>query len=299
MKRFVLILIALGLSLTLMTACNSVIPPEPVVITDDLGRTVNFAETPQRIVSLAPSITEILFALDLDDIVVGVTDFCEYPIEAQDKPNVGSYFSTNLEVIIAQDPDVVLTDGHDPVADQLEELGVSMVVLQPQDIAGIFRNIELVGEITGQEMEAYELVADMEKRIDTVAVNTEGVEHPSVFYIIDATDSAKPWTVGAGSFTDTLITLAGGENIIRASQDYLQISLEEVVEADPEIIIGPSSHGTAFLPDFSSLPAWKEISAVKKGYIYLIEADLISRPGPRIVDGLDEMARIIHPELYQ
>ena len=289
MKRLALILIALGISLTLMTACNSVIPPEPVVITDDRGRTVNFTETPQRIVSLAPSITEILFALDLDDIVVGVTNYCDYPAEAMDKPKVGDYFSTNLEVIIAQDPDVVLTDGHDPVADQLEGLGVSMVVLQPQDIAGIFRNIELVGEITGQEMEAYELVA----------VNTEGVEHPSVFYIIDATDSAKPWTVGAGSFVDTLITLAGGENIIRASQDYLQISLEEVVEADPEIIIGPSSHGTAFLPDFSSLPAWKEISAVKKGDIYLIEADLISRPGPRIVDGLDEMARIIHPELYQ
>jgi len=308
MKRLALILLALGVVLILAGVLASVIDyistpmltptTWPLEITDDLGRTVNIAETPERIVSLAPSITEILFALDLGDKVVGVTDRCDYPTEALDKPKVGSYFSTSLEAIIAQDPDIVFTDGHDPVGAQLEGLGVTMVVLQPQDMAGIFRDIELVGQITDKELAAEELVAEMESRIDAVAAKIAGVERPTVFYVIDASDPSKPWTVGPGSFIDTLITLAGGENMVTVSKPYLQISLEEMVASDPEMIIGPASHGTSFLPDFGNLPVWKELSAVKEGEIYLVEDDLVSRSGPRIVEGLEEMAKIIHPELF-
>ncbi len=308
MKRSAFILFALGSALILTGALVSVIncaptsaPSNttwPLEITDDLGRTIYIAETPERIVSLVPSITEILFALDLGDKVVGVTNYCDYPAEAMDKPKVGDYFSTNLEVIVTQSPDIVFSDGHDPVGAQLEDLGVTMVVLQPHDVPGIIRNIEMVGEITGKEVAAEELVAEMEGRIDAVADSTEGVERPTVLYVIDTSDTSKPWTVGAGSFIDTLIALAGGENIVKVSQDYLQINLEEIVDVDPEIIIGPSSHGTSFLPDFGDLPVWKEMSVVKEGEIYLIEADLISRPGPRIVEGLEEMANIIHSELF-
>lgn len=307
MKRLAFILFALGSALILagalmpITASSTSSPLNTKLsleITDDLGRTIYIAETPERIVSLAPSITEILFALDLGDKVVGVTNYCDYPAEAMDKPKVGDYFNTNLEVIVTQSPDIVFSDGHDPVGDQLEDLGVTMVVFQPQDIPGIFRNIELVGEITDREVAAEELVAEMEGRIDAVADSTEGVERPTVFYVIDATDPAMPWTVGAGSFIDTLIALAGGENIVKVSQDYLQINLEEIVACAPENIIGTTSHGTSFLPDFGDLPVWKEMNAVKEGEIYLIEADLVSRPGPRIVEGLEEMAQIIHPELF-
>jgi len=228
--------------------------------------------------------------------VVGVTDFCDYPEEALDKPKVGGYYSTSLEVIIAQNPDIVFSDGHDPVCEQLDTLGETMVVLQPKDIAGIFRDIELVGQITGKEAE--ELVAEMARRIGVVAATTAGAKRPTVFYVVDATDPSKPWTAGPGSFIDALITLAGGENIVDVSQAYLQISLEEVVASDPEIIIGPAKHGTAFIPDFGNLSVWKEMSAVKEGEIYLTEADLVSRPGPRIVEGLEEIAKIIHPELF-
>ena len=297
MKR--LILLVSTLALVLMTACAPVTPTGPGTITDDLGRTVNIEETPQRIVSLVPGITEILFALDLGDKVVGVTAHCNYPAEALDKPKVGGYFMTSLEAIIAQDPDIVFSDGHDPVGAQLEELEVTMVVLQPKDIAGIFQDIELVGEITGKEEEAEELINEMKVRIADVTLKTAAIsERPTVFYIIDATDPSKPWTVGPGSFIDSLIALAGGENIVKVSQAYLQISLEEVVASDPELIIGTTSHGTAFLPDFGNLSVWKEMSAVKEGEIYLIEDDLVSRFGPRIVEGLEEMAKIIHPELF-
>ena len=304
MKRLTLVLVALALVLVLVTACAPAILPGPGAITDDWGRTVNIAETPQRIVSLAPSITEILFALGLGDKVVGVTDRCDYPPELLDRINageiqrVGGYFMTSLEAIIASKPRVVFTDGHDPVGVQLEGLGVTMMVLQPQDIAGILGDIELVGEITGKEVAAAELVAEMEQRIGAVAARTAGVERPTVLYIIDATDPSSPWTVGPGSFINALITLAGGENIVKVPPAYFQISLEEVVASDPQMIIGPASHGTSFLPDFESLPVWQDMSAVEEERVYLVEDDLVSRFGPRIVEGLEEMARIIHPELF-
>ena len=270
-------------------------------LVDDLGRPVTIDEVPQRIVSLAPSITETLFALGLGDRVVGVTEHCDYPAEAQDKPSVGGYFTTSLEAIVAQEPDVVFTDGHDPVGAQLEALGITLVVLQPQDIAGVLSDIMLVGQVTGTEREADELINELKVRIAVVAVRTAAVsERPTVFYEIDASGEAenKPWTVGPGSFIDTMITLAGGENIVAVSQAYLQISLEEIVDADPDMVI-LGDYPWIQPDDVAARPgAWQVLSAVEGGAVYAIDPDLTSRPGPRIVDGLEEMARIIHPELF-
>ena len=290
-------LLILGITLGL-AGCTLSEATSPGAIVDDLGRSVNIENVPQRIVSLAPSITEILFSLDLGDKVVGVTNACDYPEEARSKPSVGGYFKASLEAIIAQDPDIVFSDGHDPVCAQLDELGVTMVVLQPKDINGIFRDIELVGEITGKEIEAEELVGEMERRIGIVADKTAGAQEPGVFYVIDASESSKPWTAGSGSFVDALIGLAGGQNIAETVGQWGQFSLEALVNADPELIIVDVSHGEVFTPDFEVLPGWKEMSAVKNGKVYLIDGDLTSRPGPRIVDGLEEMARVIHPELF-
>ena len=297
-KRLALILLVSSLLLALVTACGSTTSPGPGAVTDDLGRAVNIEEVPQRIVSMAPSITEMIFALDLGGKVVGVTDACDYPQEALAKPKVGAYFATSLETIINQNPDIVFSDGHDTVYEQLENLGVTVVVIQPPNIDGILRDIELMGQITDKEEEAEELVAEMERRIDAIVAKTTGIEKPTVFYVVDASDPAKPWTAGAGSFIDALISLAGGENIVATEDQYAQFSLEALVSADPGMIIGSTSHGTSFLPDLGSLSGWKEMSAVKGGEVYLIEADLISRSGPRIVGGLEEMARIIHPELF-
>lgn len=297
MTRLVPILLVLTFVLISIVACSPT-TSGPGTITDDVGRTVNIEEIPQRIVSLAPSITEILFALDLGNKVVGVTDYCDSPQEALDKSKVGGYFMTNLEAIMGQDPDIVFADGHDPVCDQLEELEVTMVVLQPEDIAGIFEDIEMVGEITDKEKEAEELVAEIEGRIDAVTTKTAEVERPTVFYVIDASEPSKPWTAGEGSFVDALIDLAGGTNIAATSGEWTQFSLEVLVSTDPDLIIVDASHGEALIPDFGSITGWKEMSAVKSGEIHLIDGNLTSRPGPRIIDGLEEMARIIHPELF-
>jgi len=300
MKRLSLVLLFATLAVALTIACTPP-PPGPGAITDDLGRTVNIEQIPQRIVSLAPNITEILFALGLGDKVVGVTEHCDYPEEALDKPKVGWYFSTSLEAIIAQDPDIVFSDGHDPVCEQLEGLGVTMVVLQPEDIAGILKDIELVGQITGKEAEAEELTAEMKSRIADVTLKTASIsQRPTVFYEVDAAGMAltNPWTAGQGSFIDALIALAGGENIVKVSPAWLQFSLESIVASDPDMII-LGDHPWVLPEDVINRPgAWQELSAVKSEAIYPIDTDIASRFGPRIVDALEEMARIIHPELF-
>lgn len=301
MKRLALILLTLALVLASVTACAPVIAPGPGTITDDLGRTVSIEEIPQRIVSLGPGITEVLFALELGDKVVGVTDYCDYPEEALAKPKVGGFSTPSLETIIALDPDLVLAaDIHYPdLVSQLESKGLTVIVLDPEDIDGILANIELMGQITGTEEGAAQLMSNMTQRIEAVVAKTRDAQKPRVFYVIDASDPTKPWTAGAGSFIDALIGLAGGENIAATAGQWTQFSLEALVDADPEIIFVDARHGEAFVPDFEGLSGWKEISAVRVGKLYLIDGDLTSRGGPRIVEGLEAMATFIHPELFQ
>jgi iron complex transport system substrate-binding protein len=273
----------------------------PGAITDDQGREVYLESIPQRIVSHVPSITETLFALDLGDKIVGVSDHCNYPEEATNKPKVGGYFTPSIERIVALDPDLVLTDGHVADIAQLEGLGIPFIVLQPKDIEGLISNIELLGNITGSQQKASELVGDMKERIDAVVAMVEDAPRPTVFYVYDATDSTKPWTAGPGSFVDALISLAGGENVAAQAQGpWIQFSMEELVNSDPEIILVDSMHGTAVISpeEIKRIAAWQGITAVKEDRIGLVDGDLVNRPGPRIVQGLEAMAKIIHPELF-
>ena len=191
--------------------------PEPASVVDDAGRTVEIAETPQRLVSLAPSNTEILFALGLGDKVIGVTDFCDYPEQAKAIEKVGG-IEPNLEKLVDLDPDLILAIGGSPAqvekATEIEKLGLTVIVLEPGDIEGIMANIELVGQATGAEKEASELAAELRKRFDDITVKAKGAEsEPKVFFELDATDPSKPYTPGPGSFIDALITLTGGSNV--------------------------------------------------------------------------------------
>jgi len=281
-----------------VVACDNAAPG---AITDDQGREVYLESIPQRIVSHVPGITETLFALDLGGKIVGVSDHCNYPEEATNKPKVGGYFTPSIERIVALDPDLVLTDGHVADIAQLEGLGIPFIVLQPKDIDGLISNIELLGNITGSQQKASELISDLEERIDAVVATVENASRPRVFYVYDATDPTKPWTAGPGSFIDALISLAGGENVAGQAQGpWIQFSIEELVDCDPEIIIVDSMHGTAvILPsEIKKITTWQGITAVKKDRIRLIDGDLVNRPGPRIVEGLEEMVKIIHPELF-
>jgi iron complex transport system substrate-binding protein len=294
--------VLLSLLASMTIGCQAQFQPGTYI--DDMGREVAINEVPQRIVSHVPSITEMLFALGLGERVVGVSDYCDYPEEAKSKTSVGNYFNPSLENIVALEPDLVLTDGHSEGIIQLDELEppINYMVIDPSDIDGVFKDLELLGKVTGTEEEAEELIKDMQDTIDYVLSLVEGAPRPKVLFIIDATDLTFPWTAGYGSFVDAFITMAGGENIAaQAEGAWIQLSIEEIVNADPEIIILPAKHGTAFTSPETLMghPVWSEITAVKKGKIFIIDDDLVSRSGPRIVQGLEELARIIHPELFE
>jgi len=298
-KHIAVYIVILGVLFGAITGCQPGF--QPGTYTDDMGREVSIDEAPQRIVSHVPPITEILFALDLDERVVGVSDFCDYPEEAKLKPSVGNYFNPSIESIVALDPDLVLTDGHSESIQQLDNLGINYLVIDPKDIDDIFEDIELLGHVIGIADRAGRLIDDMKADIARVTGRVEGAQSVKVFYIIDGTDLNNPWTAGPGSFVDSLISLAGGENIASgAISAWTQFSIEQIVSSDPEIIILPAAHGTAFISTelLEEHPAWKETTAVRQGGIHIIEGDLVDGYGPRIVQGLEEMARIIHPELF-
>jgi iron complex transport system substrate-binding protein len=283
----------------MFTGCQPEFVPGTYI--DDMGRGVNIDKVPQRIVSHVPSITETLFALGLGERVVGVSDYCDYPEEAKLKPSVGDYFNPSIETIVAQAPDLVLTDGHSESIKGLEALGINFFVIDPKDIDGILEDIELLGKITGVERKAKALVSEMNGSLAQVVSHVENAPKVRVFYVFDATDLNNPWTAGPGSFVDSLITMAGGENIAAKAQGaWVQFSIEQLVSSDPEIIMIDASHGTAVVSkeELRAHPAWREITAVKQGRIYTIDGDLVNRSGPRIIQGLEEMAEIIHPELF-
>lgn len=314
MKSLAMISFSLVVALTLMTACTTTPAstptptPGPITITDDLNRTVTVAEIPQRIVSLSPSNTEILFALDLGDKVVGVTDFCDYPedllakIDAGEIRRVGAPWpSFSLETIVSLDPDLAFAVGEtvpDYVND-LESLGIPVVILQPHDIDDILQDIELVGEITGKETEADELIDEMEAHmVSTGTITASANTTPTVFYELDAFNPALPWTAGSGTFVDILISLAAGENIASAVEGWTTFDLEDLITSDPDMII-LGDYPWVSPEDVMAREGWGTLRAIQNGSIYPINVDLVSRPGPRIFDGLEEMAKIIHPELFE
>jgi iron complex transport system substrate-binding protein len=276
----------------------------PRTITDDSGREIQLNSAPARIVSHVPSITETLFALGLGDRIVGVSEYCDYPEAAKAKPKVGGYFTPNIETIVALNPDLVLTDSFAPeLITKLDSLGIPILVINPKDINGILTDIELLGNITGSQKEAKELTDDMKERMDAVSEKVAPLSYrPSVLYVYEANDTTKPWIPGPGSFVDALINMAGGENVAgNASGPWVQFNMEELVNSDPEIILLNVTMGTATIsPEaLKELPGWKDLTAVKEERIYTINADLVDRPGPRIVEGLEEMAKILHPDLFQ
>jgi len=301
LKRLGICLVLLSLLVSMVAGCQSQF--QPGTYTDDMGRAVAIDQVPQRIVSFGPSITEILFALGLEEKVVGVSDYCDYPEAAQLKPKVGGAFNPSLEKIVELEPDLVLTVKQEQLNRELENLGVTFMVLDPKDIDGILGDIELVGEITGTEKRAKKLIKDMQDSISQVLAQVEDVPKIRVFFIIDATDPTLPWTAGTGSFIDALIAMAGGENIAAKAQGaWVQFSLEQIVSSDPEVIIIQTMIGgipTISKEELEEHPVWGEMTAVRQGKVFIIDGDIVSRPVPRIVQGLEEMAKIIHPELFK
>ena len=273
-----------------------------VVVTDSRGEMVEVPAQVQRIVSLAPSNTEILFALGLGDKVVGVTNFCDYPEEAASIEKVGDAMAMNIEKIVSLTPDLVLTiEGASEVVAKLEEAGIAVVVLQPTDLESIYQTIDLIGQAAGATGSAQTLIASMRQRVETVSAQVEGAgEGPKVFYELDGSDAAKPWTAGPGSWHDQFIQLVGGVNIAGSTDmAWVQFSAEEIIAQDPAIIIlGDAAYGMT-AESVVERPGWDVISAVRTGAIFPIDDNLISRPGPRVVDGIEALAEIIQQDLFK
>jgi len=274
-----------------------------VTLTDDEGREVSMPTNPQRIVSLGAPITEILFALDLGDRIVATDDYSDYPDEAKSIAKAGAPwpgFST--ETILDQEPDLILSS-KGTIVQQLEPYGVPVFVLQPSDIAGIYEDIRFIGRMTGKKKQASDLVDSLTARVSGVTDKTGSLtdeQKPTVFYEVDATDPTSPYTVGSGTFQDELIALAGGNNIGDTQSGWYQISMEAIADADPDmIILEDYQYGVSPESVGARSAAWAGLSAVKNGRVYPIEdSDLTSLYGPRIVDGLEVLARMIHPELF-
>ena len=288
----------------LMTACSSVSPVSgDLTFTDGLSREVKLDGPAQRVVSLAPSITEILFAVGAGSQVVGRDDFSDFPAEAQSVASIGSTFGPlNTEAILALEPDlVVAAEINTPEQiKSLEDLGITVYYFaNPTDFAGMYKDLETMGKLTGHEDEAAALTESLSARVDAVKEAVSGVtEKPTVFYEIDGTDTAKPWTTGPGTFMDTMVTMAGGVNIGGVLSDqYAQISVEEIVLQDPDfIVLGDTLYGVT-IESIAERAGWGDLTAVKEGKIFSFDDNLASRPGPRLVDGLEELLKILHPEL--
>lgn len=275
---------------------------EGLTFTDGLGREVILAAPAQRVVSLAPSNTEILFAVGAGDQVVGRDEFSDYPAEALNIDSVGgSMGEYSAEAIVALEPDLVLAaEINTPeLVSQLEGLGLTVYYLSnPTTLEEMYTNLEIVGDLTGHD--ATELVDSLKARVAAVDEKIAPISsRPSVFYEIDASDPTKPWTYGPGTFGTLLIERAGGYNIgSEATDPYPQLSLEQIVVANPSfILLGDSMWGVT--PEsVLEREGWSTIFAVQNSQIFPIDDNLISRPGPRLVDGLEAIAKILRPELF-
>lgn len=277
--------------------------PTPMVFTDSVGREVTLESVPERIVSMSPSNTEILFAIGAGDQIVGRDDFSDYPEAALDIASIGStYGELNSEIIVEMNPDLVLAAGITPEehVTALESVGLTVYVLgNPTDFEGLFENLRTAGELTGHQSEAETLVLELEARYQAIVDRMEGVEPVSVFYEVDGTDPGSPWTTGRGTFQNLAINLVGGQNIFDDVEGWAQVNLEEIVIRDPSVIVfADGSFVPTTVESLKERAGWGGITAVQQDQVYAMDTDLLDLPGPRLVMGLETMAEILHPELF-
>lgn len=311
-NRFYFSILALILCASLLlSACQPATPqptptPAALSLTDGLRRPVTLPGPAQRIVSLGPSNTEILFAIGAGAQTVGRDSFSDYPAEAKILTDVGGGLGQlNTEAIVALKPDLVLVADIFP-AEQikaLEALGLTVYALpNPTTFDGLYANLETAAKLTGHAEQAAKLVDSLKGRVAVVQEKLAKItERPLVFYELDSTDPNAPYTTGPGTFIDTLITAAGGDNLGSKLQgSWVQVSVEQLIAQEPAIILlGDFTWGGVTPEMVKARSGWEALSAVKNGKVFTFDDNLVSRPGPRLVDGLEAMARLLHPDLFQ
>lgn len=286
-------------SFWLLTVLLVGFPVQAGTLVDMVGREVELQELPRRIVSLAPSLTETLYAVGAGDAVVGVTDYANYPPEVKMKPSVGGGINPNMEMIVTLKPDLVVISADANRWDtltQLEQLQIPVYGVKPRGVAGVFTSIAKIGEVVGRQHEAERVITEMRRRMATVSQGVENRPRPKVLYAV----WIDPLVVaGQQTVIHDLIQIAGGINVVR-EPGFPRYSLEEVFIDAPDVIILALDGG---VPEdrevLRRLPGWSELRAVREGAVRVVDANLMNRPGPRIVDGVEVLAGLLHPASVQ
>lgn len=313
-RRRVVALLCMGF---ILSACASATPaptqlpaatptPTGISIVDGLGREITLDRPAQKVASLAPSNTEILFAIGAGAQVIARDSFSDFPEQALAVADIGGGFGEiDTETLVSLEPDLVLAAEINPVENvqMLEDLGLKVFYLSnPKELDGLYENLRTVARLVGHEAETEGLIESLKLRVSTIEEKVSSLqERPLVFYELDGTDPSAPWTSGPGTFIDLLLTKAGGDNLGNTlDSEWVQISVEELITQNPDVILlGDYTWGGITPEDIAARPGWEVIAAVQNEQVYTFDDNLVSRPGPRMIDGLEALAELLHPELFQ
>ena len=291
---------AVALLLAAMLAARETHAQSLRLVVDETGRRVGVRAQVERIVSLAPNVTEILYALGVDSRLVGVSNYCDYPPAAKTKPQVGEIINPSLEKIVALKPDLVLatTAGNRrETVIALERLGVAVYGIAPGDIEGVFRSIQNISELLGVPEAGAKLEADLRAQFAAVAARVEGRARARVLFVL----WLEPlMSVGRYTFIHDMLQRAGAESVTaERAEDWPRLSLEEVIRRNPDYLV--LAHSPALeqqLADLRQRPAWQGLRALEKDHVIVLD-ETVLRPGPRIVEAVERLARALHPEAFE
>ncbi len=283
------------------TACRAAPPPSDTsrrIVTDELNRSVAIVANPQRIISLAPNLTEMLFALGLSDRVIGVTSYCDYPPAAKSKEKVGDTLTPNLERIISLKPDLVIVTTSsqlEKITRQLDQLQIPVYVTNPRSVSEVLASIQHLGDLTGATAQAAKLHSELTTRINAVTERVVSQPKPKALFLVQDTPLL---VAGSDTFLHDLVTLAGGVSITADVKGYPQFSRETAIARAPEVIIDPGRPENKALADSVLRKDYATTPAIKQNRIIHIDPDLTNRPGPRLIEGLEQLARALHPSAF-
>lgn len=303
MKKVFAVFVVLFLVLVSITGCNSQNESgkdtDSLVIKDSEGTEVTIGKKPERIISLAPSNTEILYALGLGDKIVGVTNYDDYPEEVKSKEKIGD-LSVNIEKVVSLQPDLILANSlNGDAVEKLRNLGMTVLVTNASSIQDVYTVIEMIGKATGASEQAANLIASMKKDVEEIKQLVKDIpqdKKPKVYVEINN----KLFTTGKGTFMHEIIELAGGVNIAADLEGWKQLSEEEIILRNPDIILntyGYMNYNVA--QSIKDRAKWQNINAIKNNKVFDVDSNKMSRPGPRVTEGLKEVAKILHPELFK
>ncbi|HHV35634.1 MAG TPA: cobalamin-binding protein [Syntrophomonadaceae bacterium] len=301
----IIFIMPLLISLLLFCGCQQQNPansekPTEIVVTDDSGTELKLDKYPERIISLTPSNTELLFALGLGERVVGVTTYCDYPQEVNQKVRIGD-LKGNVEEIVALKPDLVIAKAvlNEDVVDKLRKLDVPVLCVDPESIEGIYRSIELISKVTGTDSAGDKLISDIKEQIAAVQQKVADIPQEERLKVFIEVGCDPLYTAGGDTYVDELVRLAGGINIANDIKGYQMYSLETVVKNNPDVILAADSYYVDVKQEINKRPGWDTIKAVQQGHIISdIDTNLVNRPGPRCAQAVETLAQAIYTDLF-